>query len=79
MSIGLETNLLRAATLPVRDYTSLIVFEEDISRMAFTFSGFASIPLRDTMKLRNFPEETLKAHLAGFSFILYCLNVLNIS
>ena len=72
-------NLLRAATLPIRDCISLIFFGEDILRMAFTFSGFASILLYDTMKLRNFLEETLKAHLVGISFILYCLSVLNVS
>ena len=62
LSVALETNLFRAVTFPVRDYSSLIVFGEDILRMAFTFSRFASIPLYDTMKLRNFPEDTLKAH-----------------
>ena len=70
LSVALEMNLLRAATLPVRDYTSLIIFGEEILRMAFTFSIFVSIPLCDTMKQRNFPEDTPKAHLAGFSFIL---------
>ena len=63
MSVTLETNLLRAATLSVRDYTSLIVFREDILGMALTFSGFAFIPLCDTMKPRNFPKETPNAHL----------------
>ena len=77
--VALETNLLRAATLPVSDCTSLIVFGEDISRIALTFSGFASIPLHDTINPRNFPEETLKAHLDGFNFMLYCLSVLIVS
>ena len=72
-------NLLRAATLPVRDCTSFTIFGEDISRIALTFSGFASIPLCDTMNLRNFPEETPKAHLDGFNFMLYYISVLNIS
>ena len=71
--------MLRAATLPMKDCTSLIVFEEDISRMALTFFGFASIPLCDTMKPRNFPKDTPKEHLVEFSFILYCLSMLNIS
>ena len=79
LSVVLETKLLRAATLLVRDCTSFIVFGEDISIMALTFSGFASIPLCDIMKLRNFPKESPKAHLAGFSFMLYCLSVLNVS
>ena len=77
--MALETNLLRAATLPVRDYTSLIVFGEDISRIALTFTGFTSIPLCDTINPRNFPEETLKVHLDEFSFMLYYLSVLNVS
>ena len=79
LSVTLETNLLRAAILPVRDCTSLIVFGEEILRMAFTFFGFTSIPFYDTMKPGNFPEDTPKAHLAGFSFILYFLSVLNVS
>ena len=33
--------------------------------MALTFSGFASIPLCETINPRNFPEETSKAHLDG--------------
>ena len=69
MSVALETNLLRAATLPVRDFTSLIVLGELISRIALTFSGFASIPLYETINPRNFPEETPKAHLEGFNFM----------
>ena len=64
-------NLLRAATLPVRYYTSLVILGEDISRIALTFLGFASIPLYETMNPRNFPEETLKAYLDGFNFMLY--------
>ena len=79
MSVAFETNLLRAAILPVRDYTSLTVLGEDISRMALTFLGFASMPLCETINLRNFPEETPKAHLDGFSFMLYRLRVSNVS
>ena len=71
--------LLRAATFPMRDYTSLIVLGEEILRMALTFLGFASIPLYETINPRNFPEETLKAHFDGFNFMLYYLSVLNVS
>ena len=77
--VTLEMNLLRATTLPVRDYTSSIIFGANISRIALIFFVFASIPLCDTMELRNFLEETPKAHLDEFSFILYCLSVLNVS
>ena len=33
-------------------------------------SGFASIPRLLTIKPKNFPAETPKAHFAGFNFIL---------
>ena len=36
----------------------------------FILSGFASIPQLLTMKPKNFPAETPKAHLVGFNFIL---------
>ena len=37
--------------------------------MAYTFFGFAFIPLWDTMNPKNFLEATPKAHLLGFNFI----------
>ena len=79
LSVAFETNLFRAATFLVRDCTSLTIFGEDISRIALTFSGFASIPLCDTMNPRNFPEETPNAHLDRFNFMLYYMSVLNVS
>ena len=79
LSVALETNLLRAATRPVRDCTSLIFCGGFISRIALIFSGLASIPLCETMNPRNFPEATPKAHLLGFNFILYRLSVLKVS
>ena len=79
LSVAFEMNLLKATTLPMRDCISLIIFGEDISRMALTFLGFSSIHFFDTMKLRNFYKETPKAHLDEFNFMLYCLNVLNVS
>ena len=36
--------------------------------MTFILSGFASIPRLLTMKPKNFPAETPKAHLVGFNF-----------
>ena len=41
-----------------------------MSSMAFILSGFASILWLLTMKPKNFPVETPKAHLVRFSFIL---------
>ena len=42
---------------------------------AFILSGFASILLLLTMKPRNFPADTPKAHLVGFNFMLYSLRI----
>ena len=50
-----------------------------MSSTAFILSGFASIPWLLTMKPKNFPTETPKAHLAGFNFRLYSLRILNAS
>ena len=41
-----------------------------MSSIAFILSGFASIPRLLTIKPKNFPVETPKAHLAGFNYIL---------
>ena len=79
LSVALETNLLKAVTRPVRNWTSLILYGGFISRIALIFSGFASIPLYETMNPRNFPDTTPKAHLLGFNFILYHLSVLKVS
>ena len=50
-----------------------------MSSITFIFSGFASIPRWLTMKPRNFPADTPKAHLDGFSFMLYFLRIRNAS
>jgi hypothetical protein len=50
-----------------------------MSSTACTFSGLASIPRLDTTKPRNFPKDTPKVHLEGFSFIPYRLSVWNVS
>ena len=52
---------------------------DDMSSTAFILSGFASIPRWLTIKPRNFPADTPKAHLAGFSFMLYFLKIWNAS
>ena len=79
LSVALEMNLWRATILPVSDYTFLTIFGDDISKMAFTFFGLAFIPLYDTKKPRNFPEDTPNVHLVKFNFILYCLSVSKVS
>ena len=52
---------------------------DGMSSTTFILSGFASIPRWLTMKPRNFPTDTPKAHLAGFSFMLYFLRIWNAS
>ena len=79
LSVALETNLLRAATRPVRDWTSLMLYGGFIFRIVLIFSGFASIPLCDTMNPRNFPDDTPNTHLLGFNFILNRLSVSKVS
>ena len=72
-------NLLRAATRPVRDWTSLIFLGGSIFSIAWILSGFALIPLCEIMNLRNLPNETPKAHLLEFNLILYHLSVSKVS
>ena len=52
---------------------------DDMSSITFILSGFASIPRLLTMKHRNFQTDTPKAHLAGFSYMLYSLRIWNAS
>ena len=70
LSLALDKNRLKAVILPVRRYTSFIPEGDGMSSTAFILFGFASIPRWLTMKPRNFPANTPKAHLAGFSFML---------
>jgi len=48
-------------------------------KIAWILLGFASILLYETIKPRNFADVTPKAHLLGFSFILYLLSVSKVS
>jgi len=63
LSVALETNLFKAATFPVKVCTSFIVFGDLTLIIAFTLSGFASIPHWDTMNPKNFPEAIAKKNL----------------
>src|ERR1041385_4052183 len=47
--------------------------------IALIFSGFASMPLSDTMYPRSLPAGTPKVHLAGFNFIWYLRIFLKVS
>ena len=79
LSVALETNLFRAATLLFKLCTAFTVLGGYSSNMARTFSGLTSIPLWDTMKPKNFLAVTPNMHLLGFSFMLYDRRVSNIS
>jgi hypothetical protein len=65
-----EINQFRAAICSICCCNCLIVLGGYISKIAFTFYGLASIPLYDTMNPKNLLDETLKANLAEFNFIL---------
>ena len=52
---------------------------DGMSSTTFICFGFSSIPRLLTMKPRNFFADTPKAHLAGFSFMLYSLRIWNAS
>ena len=79
LSVALKTNLFKGATFPIKLCTSFTVFGELTSIIAFTLSGFASIPHWDTMNPKNFLEATAKTHFARFNFILYLRSVLKVS
>jgi hypothetical protein len=79
LSVDREMNWFRAAILPVSCYNCLMVRGGCISRTTFTFLGLASIPFCETMNPKNFPKETPKAHLDGFSFNLWSFSVLKVS
>ena len=49
---------------------SLMFGGGSMSSITYNLSRFASIPRLLTLKPKNFPAETPKAHLAGFNFIL---------
>ena len=65
--VSFETNLFNVAAHPVGLCTSLTILREVMSSIALTFSRFASISHCDTMKPRNFPDETLKVHSADWA------------
>ena len=55
-----------------------LVFEGGrMSSASFILSGFASILRLLTMKPKNFPVKTLKAHLVGFNFLFFFFLIRN--
>ena len=74
LSVDLDTNRERVATIPVSLWTSLTVRGGCKSTTAYDLTGLTSMP-RFAMNPRNFPDSMPKSHLAGFNFILYCRRV----
>ena len=79
LSVTFEMNLFRAAILPFKLCTSLIVLGGSNFIMARIFFALTSIPLWDTMEPKNFPAVIPNAHLLGFSFMLYDRRVSKVS
>lgn len=74
-----EMNLLRAMILPNNLCTSLNEVGVREFTRAFISAGFASIPLSETMNLRNLRCCTLNTHLSGLSRRPYLRNWAKIS
>ena len=60
----LEMNMLRVAMFPVNLCTSLTDFGVSIPEMDCSCVGLASIPHLVTICPKNYPKDTLNAHLA---------------
>lgn len=71
-----QTTICCLRNKPVKSYDSLDLYTCFdlvgllISSNACIFSGFTFIPCWLTMKPRNFPKTTSKAHLRRFNFVL---------
>ena len=71
--VNREMNRPKAANWPVSFYTPFLELGAGDSRIALSWAWLASIPLWVTMKPRNQPTLTLKAHFKGLSFMTYAL------
>ena len=72
-SVNREMNRPKAANRPVSYCTPFLEMGAGEYRIALSCAGFSSIPLCVTMKPKNRPTLTLKAHFKGLSFIPYAL------
>ena len=68
----------RAANRPVSCWIPFLELGGGDYKMALSCAGLASIPLWVTIKPRNRPDLTPKAHFEGFSFMPYCLRRSNV-
>ena len=70
-SVNREIKRPKAANRPVGCWIPFLEMGADDCKMALSCAGLASIPLLVTIKPRNRPTLTPKAHFKGFSFIPY--------
>ena len=77
-SVNREIKRLRAANRPVSCWIPFLEVGAGDCKMALSYAGLASIPLWVTIKLRNRPKLTPKAHFRGFSFMPYFLRRSNV-
>ena len=72
-SVNREIKRPRAANRPVSCWIPFLELGAGDCKMALSYAGLASIPLWVTIKQRNRPALTPKAHFKRFSFIPYSL------
>ena len=77
-SMNWEIKPPRVANRPVSYWIPFLEMGADDCKMALSCVGLASIPLWVTIKPRNRPTLTPKAHFKGFSFIPYSLRRSNV-
>ena len=70
-SMDREIKRPRAANRPISRWISFLELGVGDYKMALSCARFASIPFCVTIKPRNLPALTPKAHFWGFSFIPY--------
>ena len=77
-SMNREIKRPRAANWQVSCWIPFLELGAGDYKMALSCAGLASIPLWVTIKPRNRPALTPKAHFKGFSFIPYSLRRSNV-
>ena len=77
-SVNREIKRPRAANRPISCWIPFLELGANDCKMALSYAGLASIPLWVTIKPRNRPALTPKAHFKGFSFIPYSLSRMSV-
>ena len=77
-SVNREIKRARAANRPVSCLIPFLGLGASDCKMALSYTRLASIPLWVTIKRRNRPALTPKAHFEGFNFMPYFLRRSNV-